>query len=157
MSNKKRYVRFSVVLAWLVILLVILGCGTGLPELRPRFFESPRKIENHGRFVEKHYQRANGPRTINYIILEVNGSPLRIPDGFIEQTKYCEVDGIEAVALQVRGTLESAGFYIVQLDGDQQIFERLCKYKMFMGSWEGAIFEECDTFWDAENRRRISR
>jgi hypothetical protein len=151
--------RTIVTVASLLLAIFVLACGSGPPEIRPGFFAKPLSTEMHGRIVEKQYRLSGGVGTegsINYSILEVNGTPLRIPNGYIESTRYCEVDGVEAVALQVRGTLESAGFYIFQLDGDEQIFERLCDYKMFMGNWEETKFTQCETGWDAATKSRVS-
>ncbi len=151
-------VRSVAAVALLLLTVVVLGCGSGIPEIRPGYFDQPTSIETHGRIVEKHYRLSRGIGTegsVDYIIIEVDGSPVRIPNGYIKDTKYCEVHGVDAVALQVRGSEESAGFYIFQLDGDKQIFERLCDYKMFMGDWEGPKFRECDTDWDAENKTRV--
>ncbi|MCB1022938.1 MAG: hypothetical protein KDB79_01010 [Acidobacteria bacterium] len=134
------------------------ACGSGLPELRPAIFVKPDKTIEHGRFVEKRYHFYNGPRTVNYAILEIDGKPLRIENGFVDRTSYCEVEGIEAVAFTVKGKGKGvAGFYVIQFDREKQIYQRVCDYKMSDVRWKGAIFSPpCETNWDAKNKKLIS-
>ncbi|NNE98540.1 MAG: hypothetical protein HKN25_05915 [Pyrinomonadaceae bacterium] len=150
--------RLAILFIALITGPLFVGCGSGLPELRPGLFTKPVKIINHGRIVEKRYRFQNGPSTVNYAILEIDGKPLRIPNGAVEFTSYCEVAGIEAIGFTVRGKGEkAAGVYILQLDGDKQIFERLCDYTGSVGSWKEAIFiPPCKTNWDAKKRSRIN-
>ena len=147
----------TLILAGLILGFLALGCASGLPELRPGYFETPYEVNDHGRIVEKVYKFYNGPRTVFYTILEVDGKPLRIPNGFVKFTSYCEVDGIEAVGFTVRGKGEkAAGIYVLQLDGDKQIFERICDYKASVGRWKDTVFvPPCRTNWDAKKRSRI--
>lgn len=133
----------------------VLACGSGLPELRPGMLDSPSSTATHGRIVEKTYKRSNGPQTITYKILEVDGSPVRIRDGFVERTSYATVAGVDAVGFTVRGPEGVSGIYVLQLDGSGQILERLCDYGA-LGSWDGPVFRPgtCKTRWDAKKKKR---
>lgn len=149
--------RISAAVAIGLVSLVLLGCGSCGPEFRPGLFDEPLEVSIHGRFVEKRYRASTGAGTegsTNYIILEVGKSSVRIPDGFIKQTSYCETSFCNAVALQVRGN--NAGIYILQIDGDKQIYEKLCDYSAQLGSWDEARFKQCETEWDAESRTRVA-
>lgn len=138
--------------------LSLQGCGSGLPEVRPDVFSKPHSVETRGRMVQKAYRRANGPhRTINYKIIEVDGQPVRFKDGYIWKTSWCEVDGIEAVAFVARGKPGVvAGIWILQLDGNRQILERICEFNdRDPAPWDGAHFKGCEVGWDAQKKQRI--
>ncbi len=101
----------------------------------------------------KRYRANNGPRSIFYDIVEVDGSPVRIPGGFVKGTGHCEVEGITAIDFMVRG--DAAGIFVLQLNGDERIMERLCDYGS-QGSWHGTVFmPACDIGWDASKRERV--
>ncbi|MEZ5345472.1 MAG: hypothetical protein R2681_07960 [Pyrinomonadaceae bacterium] len=134
----------------LIGMMLVIGCGSGLPELRPGFFEKPTAEENHGRISEKVYKFYNGPRTVSYKILEVDGSPVRIPEGFVKTTSYTKAAGIDAVAFIVRGKQKVAGHYILQVTDDKQHMIRLCDYTGFIGTWEDAVYRDCGLQWDAK-------
>ncbi len=146
--------RLSRVLVCAVFIPAIIACGSGLPELRPGLLKQPTKTETHGRIIEKRFRFSNGPKTIFYGILEVDGKPIRIPSGSVRHTTYCEVDGIDAVGFTVRGNLDVAGIYILQVDGDDIIFERICNYGM-LGIWKGPVFNACEISWDAKQKKRV--
>ncbi len=133
----------------------VLACGSGLPELRPGVLDSPTSTAVHGPITEKTYRSSNGPQTIHYKILEVNGKAVRIEGGFVEFTSYATAAGIDAVGFTVRGPAEFAGVYVLQLNGDSQVLERLCDYGP-LGSWKGAIFTPgaCETTWDATKKKK---
>ena len=153
--QSRQNIRARVVLMLAVSTVALMACGSGLPELRPGPFDRPTATSTHGRITEKSYRRSNGPQTIHYKILEVDGKGLRIEDGFAEFTSYCDSPGIEAVAFTVRGKPGTAGIWILQLDGARQIRERLCDYGP-LGRWEGTLFKGCGVEWDATKRSRIS-
>lgn len=154
LASRRRIYSIPIMVGGLLFISLFLACGSGLPELRPGFLDRPHKTQVHGRIVEKTYRFNNGPRTVFYKVLEVDGEPIRIPNGFVEFTEYCPVDGIDAVGFTVRG--DSAGIYVIQLNGDQQIFERLCDYGP-PGVWKGTVFvPSCnDIGWDASVRERV--
>ncbi len=154
LTYRRRIYYIPIRIGGLLLTSLILACGSGLPELRPSLLDRPYKTQVHGRIVEKTYRFSDGPRTVFYQVLEVDGEPIRIPNGFIEFTEYCQVDGIDAVGFTVRG--DSAGIYVFQLNGDQQILERLCDYGP-PGSWENTLFVPgCDRIgWNAAVRERV--
>ncbi len=151
-SQRNMRARVVLMLAVLTVVLVM-ACGSGLPELRPGPFDRPTATSKHGRITEKSYRRSNGPQTIYYKILEVDGKAVRIENGFAEFTSYCDSPGIDAVAFTVRGKPGTAGVWILQLDGTRQIRERLCDYGP-LGRWEGTLFKGCGVEWDATKRSR---
>lgn len=133
----------------LLIGLIITGCASGLPELRPGYFEKPTREEDHGWIVEKHFRFYNGPRTVFYSIFEIDGKPVRIKNGFVEFTSYCKVDGINAVAFSVKGKPGYNGRYILQIKDKKQTLLRLSDYGS-LGRWEGAVYNDYGVLWDAE-------
>jgi hypothetical protein len=152
----KRYTQGAAVLAMCVLSALVYGAG--LPEVRPGLFDTPVAVETHGRMVQKAYRRSNGPHdTIHYKIIEVDGRPVRFKDGYIWKTRWCAVDGIEAVAIVGRGKPGVvAGIWILQLDGNRQILERICEYNaMDPAPWDGASFTGCEVGWDARKKQRI--
>lgn len=136
------------------VVMLITACGSGLPELRPGPFDRPTATATHGRITEKSYRRSNGPRTIFYKILEVDGKAVRIENGFVEFTSYCDCAGFDAVAFTVRGKPGAAGIWVLQLDGTMEIRERLCDYGP-LGRWEGTLFKNCGVEWDATKKSRL--
>ncbi len=134
-----------------VLITLTVACGSGLPELRPGYFEKPTSEERHGRISEKVYKFYNGPSTISYKILEVDGTAVRIPQGFVKTTSYSKADGIDAVAFTVHGKPKVAGHYILQVkDNDKQHLIRLCDFTGLIGIWEGAVYRDCGIEWDAK-------
>lgn len=138
-------------------LLLVLGCGGGLPEVTPGLFDTPKSVEDHGRIVAKSYRRSNGPHdTIRYTILEIDGKPMRFEDGYVWKTSFPEDDGLEAVVFTGRGRNGAGGIWVLQLDGDDRILERICEYSPYDPKpWTGHRFEGCEVGWDARRKRRI--
>jgi len=132
----------------------LLACGSGPPEVRPGWFDSPSSTAVHGPFVEKTYRRSNGPQSIHYKVIEVGGSPVQIAGGYIERTTYCGEAGVDAVGFTVRGEPGTNGIYVLHVDGRRQILERLCDYQPTPGRWKGMVLTGCATQWDAKAQQK---
>ncbi len=124
----------------------------GCAKWQPGYFDKPTKIETHGRITEKTYYSGDF-----YKVLEVDGTRILIPDGYVEFTQYCKVKGIDAVVFTVRGRNEAPGVFVLQAHGDETILVRLCDYDSSLPLWRDAVIQPCDTGWDAIKRKRLSR
>lgn len=131
-----------------------LACGSGPPEVRPGLFDSPTSTDRHGPIVESSYKRSDGPRTLYYKVLEVDGEPVDIDGGYIEKTSWCSVEGIVAVGLTVRGPPGVSGIYVLQVDDTEQILERICDFDATPGIWEGPLLTGCEVQWDAATKTK---
>jgi len=122
--------------------------------VRPGLFDRPTSTSRHGPIVERSYKRSNGPRTLRYKVLEVDGEPVDIEGGYIEHTSWCTVEGIVAVGFTVRGPPGVAGIYILQVDGTDQILARICDFKPRPGNWNGSLLTACEVQWDAATKTK---
>ena len=145
----------AAVAAWLICLGFALACGGCPPEFRPAIFEPAKHVQTHGAITEKHYRAHDGPQTINYIMISANGKTQKVPDGYVNRTSYCEVDGIDAVALQVRGGPGVPGIYIFQVDGSTRVFERVCDFSKSLHKWDNATYTCSGGGWDAKKKRAL--
>jgi hypothetical protein len=121
---------------------------------RPGLFEKPIRTERHGRITADTYQYSGRTGLRSYQVVEVDGEPIDVADGFVEFTAFCEEAGIEAGVLLVRGENDAPGTYILQVDDSGQILTKICPFGP-LDPWNGARYEGCDTHWDATTKQRV--
>ncbi|MEZ4317017.1 MAG: hypothetical protein R3F61_05925 [Myxococcota bacterium] len=139
-----------------LVFAAALGCGSGLPELRPASFESPDEVEEFGRIRLEWFRHWNGPSTIRYAMVYADGTWIRIPHGAAEAVSVCEAPGVEAIALRVHGEPHIAGTYVLQMIDDEPHLERLCAFGFHFPEWEGTRIEcTWGETWDAAVGNRV--
>ena len=137
----------------LFALLWLSACDQG-GEYRPLFYEQPTKSVSHGPFSEAWYAKSGTHARHVYAMVTVNGTPVHIKGSHVERTAYCEVAGIEAVGLQVRG--DNPGYYVVQVINGEPVTEKICAYKFSPPRWTGDLFTPaCEVNWNATDRMRV--
>ncbi len=140
--------RTPALFAILSLAVTLLACA----KWQPGYFDKPTKTETHGRITEKQYYEGN-----YYSVLEVDGKPIKIPNGYVDYTSYCDSDGIDAVIYTVRGKPGAPGIFVLQVHGKETIRERLsdyCRGGLSVGIWKDGKIEVCETGWDAINRKQ---
>ena len=135
------------------VLVCMVACDQG-GEYRPLFFESPSRTVTHGRFEEAWYHKSGTHSQKPYALLTFDGSPIRIPGSHVRYASPCEVEGIEAMGLNVRG--EAPGYYIAQWTGEALRTTKVCDFASSPGRWDGAVFRPpCDKAWDALSQQIV--
>ncbi len=129
------------------------GCDQG-GEYRPRFYERPSRELTTGPFHEAWYHRSSTHSRRSYAMVTVDGQPVRFEGSHVQRSTYCEVDGIDAVGLQVRG--DNPGYYVVQVVDGEAVTTRVCDYNPAPARWDGARYQPvCHVHWDAVAQHAI--
>ena len=84
----------------------------------------------------------------------MNGTTIRVEDGYAQEAIFPKIKGVNAVGFRVRGKAGAAGIYVLQVDGSNHTVEKICPYGT-PGIWKGTTFWGCEFSWDTQKMKRI--